>query len=72
MINENEDLERNHIYPNTMAHLLYKEFRKTGLSHKDAIIKVVDSINNLQVKDLEDKLLQVLKEAFFHVQGKID
>lgn len=72
MINEKEDLERNHIYPNTMAHLLYNEFRKTGLSHKDAIIKVVDSINNLQAKDLDDNLLQVLKEAFFHVQGKID
>jgi|GEM_PF-4572830 len=72
MTDEKEDLNRNHIYPNTLAHMIYMEFRKTGLDHKASVIKVVDAISSLEMQGIDKNLQKIIKDAFFHVQGSVD
>lgn len=68
---EIEDIVRNEVDPESLAKkTLYDEFRRQGLSHKEALIKTIDSVGKMKSPDLSNEEMERLRTAILKVPGR--
>lgn len=69
-MNEEDDLVLNNILPDTFARKIYDRYRSHGLDHKSAARKVIQDIESIESKSMDEPTLEGLKIAMKNVKGQ--
>ncbi len=64
------DLNSNGIFENTGAMEIYKNFRKEGVEHKEAVKQTIDGIRNLKSTSLSADQVDTVKQALHKIKGQ--